>query len=64
MNEEEIKLLPCPFCGSKENDPDGPRYCVYDTYDRLVVCYVCDTEKRGFTKNEAINGWNTRVKNS
>lgn len=39
---EEVKLLPCPFCKSKDLDPEG---CVveYAGQDGLaVVCGGCD----------------------
>ena len=67
MSEEVIKLLPCPFCGTKEGSPEGPvflyDYSILETHDCKVQCYACNTEKRAGTKEDAISGWNNRVKN-
>jgi hypothetical protein len=66
MNEEEIKLLPCPFCGAKQGNPDGPRYysdgLIYDNYSHIIDC-ACGIIRCGETKKHVEDNWNTRVKN-
>jgi hypothetical protein len=66
-----VPLLPCPFCGQipDRDDPD----CVYpvtrpDTYGNQVYragCVEsaggCGAEVTGWTKDEAIQRWNTRI---
>jgi len=62
--KDEIKLLPCPFCGSEEIKHcerfitgDGVRE--YDGY--AVWCGPCGVERNENTKEEAFEAWNKRA---
>jgi hypothetical protein len=60
MNNEEIKLLPCPFCGANAT-------IIARGIDMIhygVVCTKCPAELLGYIKNKLVKTWNTRVKNS
>lgn len=52
----EVKLLPCPFCGSENIMLDKTKE---DTL-HLAVCRNCVAEVSGFTRDGAIRAWNTR----
>ena len=54
----EIKLLPCPFCGSED-------VLGYKPHDRTngefaVCCLDCDVEMYGKSKKATTRKWNTR----
>lgn len=54
---EEIKLLPCPFCGSKD---------VVADHDQANYWYVCCRKCLArslprYKKDDGIKGWNTRA---
>ncbi len=65
--EQEVKLLPCPFCGldksviweGEQTDREGHRSPEFS-----VQCYDgaggCQAEIHGDTKAEAVAAWNTR----
>ena len=52
----EIKLLPCPFCGGEAELLKG--LCELDNY---VMCLKCRCKTKLYnTKEAAIKAWNTR----
>lgn len=56
------KLLPCPFCGSKEYQPSVEFDGHYNTYN--VLCQNCSVSGRDeYTRKMAIESWNKRVHN-
>ena len=65
----EIKLKPCPFCGSsahveKQGFPEeNTSSFIFRNY--RVVCDVCLSQTGGFYVNErlAIKAWNRRYRN-
>lgn len=53
----EIKLLPCPFCGREAQI----RYTQNDWGDQYIVeCINCGCEYYGDTEKDIIKQWNTR----
>lgn len=54
MNE---KLKPCPFCGG-----EAELIKIYNTQWHYVQCVKCKVKTEHKTEQEAINAWNTRVK--
>ena len=59
MSENEVKLLPCPFCG-------GEAEVTLFVGNYGVGCTKCPGaifNCRGQTKEEAIEAWNRRVSN-
>lgn len=52
----EVKLLPCPFCGSENIMLDKTKE---DTL-HLAVCRNCVAQVSGFTRDGAIRAWNRR----
>lgn len=62
MNE---KLKPCPFCGGEAVLENAEQYTTCKGWNSVygVECQNCSVQTRGFlTRQEAINSWNTRVK--
>jgi Lar family restriction alleviation protein len=55
----EIKLLPCPFCGGKAAITLGLRRGGGQTVD--VICQDCSGAMLAFCEDDAIADWNTRV---
>lgn len=55
---EEIKLLPCPFCG---NDEIEMNYSKWDgDYMYVVRCDCCGTEQPEDDQHSAVRIWNQR----
>lgn len=60
-NVLEVKLKPCPFCGSKaelqKGDPFGGKQRFY------VICFKCGAAMAGIaeSKKEAAEEWNRRA---
>lgn len=52
----EVKLKPCPFCGSENIMLDKTKE---DTL-HLAVCRNCVAQVSGFTRDGAIRAWNRR----
>ena len=57
MEEEKIKLEPCPFCGEKA------RICGSDEIELVFIeCTKCYSQTNTYkTDKEAIKAWNRRV---
>lgn len=58
----ELKLLPCPFCGSADIKDDN-----YIRDGREVICVSCFASTHAFhpdANSKAIAVWNTRAKSS
>ena len=55
---EELKLKPCPFCGS-EAEFIGEEH--YDWF--YIQCKKCKMRSAWQTREEAIEAWNRRSKN-
>ena len=56
MSENEVKLLPCPFCG-------GEAFIVHRS-GGWIYCVECGAESGYFnTLEKAIEAWNRRVNN-
>ena len=57
--EAEEKLLPCPFCGSKDINRTsyGFNYSGY-----MVACTNCNSCSIANTRREAVERWNRRAK--
>lgn len=57
---EEVKLLPCPFCGGEAEAFEYPSKTGFraqcNKYNKCVVTAVCD----GISMEEAVKQWNTR----
>jgi hypothetical protein len=62
MGEVELKLLPCPFCGSAEVGPDSDDG-LHD-YEKLIERLQILTQKTNFplTMNEAAEAISTLLK--
>ena len=67
MSNEELKLLPCPFCGGNAkiiedyfNQQEFPDYIAI----KCDVCFSCSHDFLGWQKNakeRAIEAWNRRA---
>ena len=72
MSEEQIKLIPCPFCGGEaklwaDSDYGAEEYRKYSVACTVCTCSLGDfgNDNAGdsiyaFSKEEAIKAWNTR----
>lgn len=52
----EVKLKPCPFCGSENIMLDKTKEDIL----HLAVCRNCVAQVSGFTRDGAIRAWNRR----
>lgn len=53
---EELKLLPCPFCGGTPHASEG-----LNDYEFMTTCWDCDFDGPTRTSRaDAIKAWNTR----
>ncbi len=55
---DEIKLLPCPFCGGKAAIQLG---VIREVHTVDVVCQDCSGAILAFCEDDAIANWNTRT---
>lgn len=57
----DLKLKPCPFCGSSDVHLTVDRHKVYDGQIHYVLCFICYA-KTGIHINReaAIDRWNSR----
>lgn len=59
MNKEDIRLNPCPFCGSRNVDM---HYLLTNGY--YVICRNCEASGGySLTRTSCIKRWNTRKNN-
>lgn len=60
---DELKLLPCPFCGGKAKIYQGNQdFLVYESLAFSIFCEKCKCSTQYEpTLKEAINDWNSRV---
>ncbi len=61
---DEIKLLPCPFCGLPPREKEGPNFADVIVYWIKCSNYKCAANpniKQESTPKAAAKSWNTRA---